>query len=88
MSETGKFFRKLREERGLSQDGLDTMLGYKSKGQYVSNFERGKSFFPFRKIHECINIFASDPYARYELTNEFEKLIAQDYVKRFRDAKD
>lgn len=44
-------FRKMRNNLGISQQQIDTDMGYeKSRGAFTSNFERGTSVIPLGKI--------------------------------------
>lgn len=83
---TRELFKKLRKQSSLSQDNLAQILGYNC-GQMVSNFERGVSAFPYKKIHEAINLLIKDDFQKFVVTNQFQEAIAQDEIKKFRDAK-
>lgn len=47
---TGDLIRRLRTKKGITQTDLSRALGYGSKGQSVSNMERGVAGIPKRKI--------------------------------------
>lgn len=89
MKNTGIYFRSLREEKGISQGVLGQELGYKYKagGQFISNFERGLSVFPYVQIHRAIDFLASDDFERFDITRRVEELLTKDMIEKFRGAK-
>jgi transcriptional regulator with XRE-family HTH domain len=53
------FLRNARTERGYSQAALASLLGYES-AQYVSDWERGVSSPPMKKLAKLAEILAVD----------------------------
>ncbi|MEM2998508.1 MAG: helix-turn-helix transcriptional regulator [Thermoproteota archaeon] len=53
--EFGKILRKMREEKGVTQEELDRALGYKNNS-YIARVERG-DFFAFKgeSKKDCID---------------------------------
>ncbi len=57
--ESYKYFKKMRAERGLTQEEVSRFLGYSSK-QIVSNWERGTCMPPLNKLAQLVKLLEMD----------------------------
>lgn len=57
--EMGKYLAELRKRRGLTQRDVSAAMGY-STAQYISNFERGRTLPPMRRIGEIVRLLRAD----------------------------
>lgn len=84
-SKLGKYIRTKRTEKGLSQGDLAKLLGYSSP-QYISDWERGASGVPMKKLIAVARFLDIDHAELFDCLLEFsmEKLKAdlnEDYLK-------
>lgn len=57
---TGQIIRQLREERGLTQEQLASMMGYSHKSS-INKIEMGKADLPQSKLVEFAKVFGVSP---------------------------
>ena len=81
----GLFIKKMRLERGYSQADLAYSLGYTSP-QFVSDWERGVSSPPVKKLHDLSQLLKVKPDVLFELlvtlaTEQLVTNLAQEYKK-------
>jgi transcriptional regulator with XRE-family HTH domain len=65
----GRFVKRQRTNRGLSQETVAYDLGYKSR-QFISNVERGFRLIPTSKVDTLAKLLAVDPK---ELKREIQR---------------
>lgn len=70
--EMGKYLRKLRKEKGLTQRSVSDALGY-SSAQFISNFERGTASPPLKKLKVLMELYGADRGRLIELSLIAEK---------------
>lgn len=63
-----------RDELGISQQVLAKKLGY-TRGQFISNFERGLCPFPLNNVKKLCAVLKID-------VNEFKQYLLEDYLDK------
>lgn len=75
----GKYFKKLREESGLSQGELAKLLGWGSP-QFISNIEREKAYYPKEKVIKLETIFGVPRAEMFKVIIKFRQhKIVEEY---------
>jgi transcriptional regulator with XRE-family HTH domain len=72
----GSYFKRKREENGLTQLEVSRALGYTSS-QYISNFERGLCTPPMKKLKQLVKLFRLDE-------NEVLRMLVEQYEEYMR----
>ena len=73
----GKFVKKARLNRDLTQQYVANKLGY-STAQFISNWERGLAMPPLDVLPKLVALYQIKPEALVAAINEFqEQLLAQ-----------
>jgi len=66
----GLFIKRARKSKGLSQEELAHLLGYDS-GQFISDWERGFSAVPMKRLADVSKILSIEKEELFEMLLEF-----------------
>jgi transcriptional regulator with XRE-family HTH domain len=79
--QVGEYLKELRQKAGMTQREVSLALGY-SSAQFISNFERGISLPPLKKLKTLHEMYHGNMSKLIDLTLESERLILADALKR------
>lgn len=77
--ESANYFKKMRLERGLTQQDVSDYLGYSSK-QIVSNWERGVCMPPLNALSSLIKILKLDQEKIFDIYLEETKILINKHL--------
>ncbi len=75
-SKTSRLIKTRREEKGVTQNELAKKIGY-AHAQFISNFERGYSPLPLKKLYKIRKILSIDEI-------KLEETLIEDFVIHIR----
>lgn len=79
-TELGSYLQASRERRGLTQRQVSTKLGYSSP-QFISNFERGISAPPIKKLKQLTSLYVLRPFKVIDLILTAERKILREALQ-------
>jgi len=76
-----KLVRVKRQALGISQNEMADLIGFSSRGQFISNVERGLCSIPFRKVKTVASLLKVDTSEIINAILEDERLFMNEIVK-------